>query len=60
MEKVFQQIDNLFVNGVINGVISIIIAGLVLIAVNKLLKRNGLIIMFYKKELKRLFSLQSF
>ena len=47
MEKVFQQIDNLFVNGVINGVISIIIAGIV-------------IIMFYKKELKRLFSLQSF
>ena len=37
MEKVFQQIDNLFVNGVINGVISIIIAGIVLIAVNKLL-----------------------
>ena len=29
MEKVFQQIDNLFVNGVINGVISIIIAGIV-------------------------------
>ena len=64
MEKVFEQIDNLFVNGVINGIISIIIAGIVLIAINKLLKsllkRNGLIIMFYKKELKRLFSLQSF
>ena len=35
MEKVFQQIDNLFVN----GVISIIIAGIVLIAVNKLLNK---------------------
>ena len=64
MEKIFEQIDNLFVNGVINGIISIVIAGIVLIAINKLLisllKRNGLIIMFYKKELKRLFSLQSF
>ena len=36
MEKVFQQIDNLFVNGVINGIISIVIAGIVLIAINKL------------------------
>ena len=63
MEKIFEQIDNLFVNGVINGIISIVIAGIVLIAINKLLNKfikNGLIIMFYKKELKRLFSLQSF
>ena len=25
MEKIFEQIDNLFVNGVINGIISIVI-----------------------------------
>ena len=37
MEKIFEQIDNLFVNGVINGIISIVIAGIVLIAINKLL-----------------------
>ena len=30
MEKIFEQIDNLFVNGVINGIISIVIAGIVL------------------------------
>ena len=29
MEKIFEQIDNLFVNGVINGIISIVIAGIV-------------------------------
>ena len=63
MEKIFEQIDNLFVNGVINGIISIVIAGIVLIAINKLLNKfikKKWIIMFYKKELKRLFSLQSF
>ena len=39
MEKIFEQIDNLFVNGVINGIISIVIAGIVLIAINKLLNK---------------------
>lgn len=64
MEKVFEQIDNLFVNGVINGVISIIIAGIVLIAINKLLnkfiKKKWPDNYVLQKELKRLFSLQSF
>lgn len=62
--KVFEQIDNLFVNGVINGIISIIIAGIVLIAINKLLnkfiKKKWPDNYVLQKELKRLFSLQSF
>ena len=64
MEKIFEQIDNLFVNGVINGIISIVIAGSVLIAINKLLnkfiKKKWPDNYVFKKELKRLFLLQSF
>ena len=50
--------------GLLMALFQLLLQGFVLIAINKLLnkfiKRNGLIIMFYKKELKRLFSLQSF
>ena len=39
MEKFYNQIDGLFTNGVISGVISILIAGFLLLIVNKLLNK---------------------
>lgn len=39
MEKIYNQIDNLFTNGVISGIISILISGLILLIINKLLNK---------------------
>ena len=39
MEKFYNQIDGLFTNGVISGVISILIAGFLLLIANKLLNK---------------------
>lgn len=56
MEKIYNQIDNLFVNGLINSTISIVIAFVVILITNKLI--NKLLKKKFKDPIKLVFPMR--